>query len=85
MGTLIGAEHVQKADLVLFRGAGHQHPLFPGGVGHVSIYVGEDEIIEAIVRKVIIPRTLCEGGVQSRRFSERISGDDFRGYLKLID
>jgi cell wall-associated NlpC family hydrolase len=84
IGTLIDAEHVQKADLVLFRGAGHQHPLFRGGVGHVGIYVGSDEIIEAVVRRVIIPRTLFEGGVQLSRFSERIADIDFRGCLKLI-
>lgn len=85
MGTLTDAEHVQKADLVLFKGAGHQHPLFRNGVGHVGIYVGWDEIIEAVVRRVIIPRTLFEGGVQLSRFSERITDDDFRGYLRLID
>ena len=85
MGTLIDAEHMQKADHVLFIGAGHQPPLSRNGVGHVGIYVGENEIIEAIVRNVVVPRTFSEGGVQSGRFSERIADDDFRGYLKLID
>ena len=85
MGTLIDAERMQKADLVLFRGAGHQHPLFRDGVGHVAIYVGGDEIIEAVVRSIIIPHTLFEGGVQLSRFSERIADNDFRGYLKLIN
>ena len=55
-------------------------------LGQVCLrYMNARDKIAAVAHKVINPRTVCEGSVQSSRFSGRITDGDFRGYLKLID
>ena len=41
-------EKLEIGDLLFFKGRwGHYNPEFPGGIGHVAIYVGEGQIIKA--------------------------------------
>jgi len=41
-------EKLEIGDLLFFKGKwGHYNPEFPGGIGHVAIYVGEGKVIEA--------------------------------------
>jgi cell wall-associated NlpC family hydrolase len=82
---LINIESLQRADLVLFKGEGHQHPLFRDGVGHVAIYVGDDEIIEAVIEKTVVPHKIVQGIVRCNRFWERAKDTGFRGLLKILE
>lgn len=41
-------QKLEIGDLLFFKGKwGHYNPEFPGGIGHVAIYVGEGQVIEA--------------------------------------
>ena len=82
---LINIESLQQADLVLFKGEGHQHPLFRDGVGHVAIYAGNDEIIEAVIEKTIVPHKIVQGAVCCNRFWKRVKDPDFRGLVKILE
>ena len=84
-GKLIEPSDIQAADLVLFKGEGHDHPLFKNGVGHIAIYTGNDEIIEAFAEEVIVHYKKFEGRVRIRRLSERIKDETYRGILRIPD
>jgi len=41
-------ESLEVGDLIFVKGSwGHYNPQFPGGIGHVSIYIGSGKIIHA--------------------------------------
>ncbi|HIJ64567.1 MAG TPA: hypothetical protein HPP77_01345 [Candidatus Hydrogenedentes bacterium] len=80
-GQIIERSEIQPADLVLFKGDGHEHPLFKNGVGHIAIYVGNDEIVEAFAERVVVPYKEFEGAVRVRKFSDRIRDESFRSVL----
>ena len=45
----IRKDELQTGDLIFTRGKyGHYDPEFPGGIGHVSVYIGDGKVIHAV-------------------------------------
>jgi cell wall-associated NlpC family hydrolase len=57
---------IETGDLIFFRGnRGHYNERFPGGIGHVVIYLGNNEIAHATSKRIQNqPQIIEEGGVK---------------------
>ncbi len=74
-GVEIKIDDIQPSDLVFMHGNyGHYNPNFPQGIGHVGIYIGNNEIIHAASERLSEKPIIEKGAVVKSTMDEFIKG-----------
>jgi len=75
-GRGVSPKNIKPGDLIFIRShAGYYNSKFPEGVGHVAIYLGDDEVISARSRY---------GGVIKEPLKNYLKNKQFRAIRRII-
>jgi len=74
-GEEIKLEDLKAGDLIFMHGSyGHYNPHFPQGIGHVGLYIGNNQVIHAASTRLSEKPIIEEGQVLEMELEEFLTG-----------
>jgi len=74
-GTEVRLENIQPGDLIFMHGSrGHYNKYFPQGIGHIGLYVGNNQVIHAASTRIKEKPIIEKGSVVKSSLEEFLEG-----------
>ena len=74
-GKEVKIEDIKPGDLIFMHGDyGHYNPYWPQGIGHVGLYIGDNQVVHAASKRLSEKPIIEEGSVVQMSLDEFLTG-----------